>query len=130
MKVRKVVATLLTVSALGMGANLSWAQPASAAGAVSVYVSLPTWLGNCPGGGSVKYLQVSTFSPAVGDYRSDGGDDLVYIQAAKDTDTTVVARGLCYNGTKTYWGANVSQTIRANRNGQTWWVGPNGVRRN
>ena len=44
--------------------------------------------------------------------------------------TTVVAKGLCYNGSNTRWGADVSRTIRATRNGQTFWLGPWGQRNN
>ena len=115
--------------ALGLSVGLP-ATSASAAGTTHVYVSLPTWLGNCPNGGSVKYLQVSTWAPSTSDSRADSGDDLVYIRAGYRENTTVVARGLCYKGSTTYWGPAVSRTIYATRSGQTWWIGPAGVRSN
>ena len=90
---------------------------------------MPTWLGNCPRGGSVKYLNVSTWG-SVTDNRADAGDDLVYIATALNENTTVVAQGLCYNGSNTYWGPPVSVTIRATRQNQTFWIGPGSVRSN
>ncbi|WP_157734991.1 hypothetical protein [Pseudofrankia inefficax] len=103
------------------------AAPASAASSGWDYISLPTWLGNCPGGGSVQYLQVM-----VGDTWSggDAGDDLVYAKVVIGQNQTVVAEGLCYKGTQSYWGPASSQTIHPTRSGQTWWVGPAGVSHN
>ena len=88
------------------------------------YISLPTWAGNCPQGGSVKYLFV-----AIGDSWSggDSGDDLVYGRVRLFENQAVTAQGLCYNGSRSYWGPASQQTIRPTRNNQTWWVGPAGV---
>lgn len=122
-----VAAGLLTVGATFASAMPS--TPAHAAGKAWVYVSMPTWLGNCPRGGSVKYLNVSTWG-SVTDYRADAGDDMVYISTALNESTTVVANGLCYNGKNTYWGPAVSVNIRATRQNQTFWIGPAGVRNN
>ena len=58
----RAVAPLAVVAALVLGGVLLSTPKASGANGY-IYVSLPTWLGNCPGGGSVKYLQVSSFSP-------------------------------------------------------------------
>lgn len=128
-RIRQLVGAALIP--LGIAGGLAGtAAPASAARAVYVYVSLPTWLGNCPGGGSVRYLQVSTWSPSATDYKADYGDDLVYIKAGLRENTQVVSQPLCYNGSKTYWGPASSRTIHASRQGQTWWLGPVGVRSN
>lgn len=88
------------------------------------YISLPTWAGNCPQGGSVKYLFVS-----IGDSWSggDSGDDLVYGKVRLNEDQQVSAQGLCYQGSLSYWGPASQQTIHPTRNNQTWWVGPAGV---
>jgi len=123
---------IIAAGLLASGAAFTSAMPstpAHAAGRTWVYVSMPTWLGNCPRGGSVKYLNVSTWG-SVTDCRADGGDDLVYIGAAMNENTTVVARGLCYNGQNTQWGPAVSVNIRATRQNQTFWIGPAGVRNN
>lgn len=91
------------------------------------YISLPTWEGNCPGGGSVKFMQVS-----VGDTWSGGdfGDDLVYAKVVLGQNQPVVGQGLCYKGSKSCWGPAFYQTIHPSRTGQTWWVGPAGVTHN
>jgi hypothetical protein len=128
--VKRFIAAALAVLTLGTAGAMSMAAPASASGGVWVYVSTPTWLANCPSGGSVRYLAVSTWSTSVTDYKADGGDDLVYIQAANRDNTQVVAQPLCYNGSRSYWGPASSNNIYATRNGQTWWVGPAGTRHN
>src|SRR3954454_1006579 len=128
-RARRVLASVLVP--LGMALGLAgMATAASAAGPVYVYVSLPTWLGNCPGGGTVRYLDVTTWSSSATDHKADYGDDLVYIKAAYRDDTTVVSKPLCYQGSKTYWGPESYRTISATRQGQTWWIGPGGVRNN
>jgi hypothetical protein len=127
------VALLLGLAAAPNSAPLPTSlkpEQADAAGSVYVYVSLPTWLGNCPNGGSVRYLQVSTWSLSATDYKADAGDDLVYIRAGYRENTTVVSQPLCYNGSRTYWGPASSRVIYATRNGQTWWLGPWGQRNN
>ena len=111
------------------GVSLAVATPAHAAVGYN-YVSLPTWLGNCPSGGSVKYLQVSTWATQGSGYAADFGDDLVYVSVGLNMDNTVVAQPLCYKGNQTYWGPASSNTIRPTRGGQTWWVGPGGVSHN
>jgi len=100
---------------------------ASASGYGWDYISLPTWLGNCPGGGSVKYLDVMIGNTWSG---GDAGDDLVYGKVILGQNQEVVAEGICYNGKKSYMGPAVSQTIHPTRSGQTWWIGPQGVTHN
>ena len=131
--VRKIfgMIAILTVLTLGVaGSTLLSAPSARAAGSVYVYISLPTWLGNCPSGGSVKYLQVSSWSLSASDYKADFGDDLVYIRVGYRENTQIVSQPYCYNGTRSYTGVPSSQTIYATRNGQTWWLGPWGVQHN
>lgn len=113
---------------LGAAPLLVFSAPAATASGYGWdWISLPTWLGNCPGGGSVKYLEVAIIDTWSG---GDYGDDLVYGKVALGEYQTVVAQGLCYNGNKSYWGPASSQTIHATRSGQTWWLGPAGVTHN
>jgi hypothetical protein len=107
-------------------ASIIGAPTASAADGWN-YISLPTWLGNCPTGGSVKQLSVSVGNTWSG---GDFGDDLVYARVRMNEDQTVVAQGLCYQGSRTYWGPASSNTIHPTRQNQTWWVGPAGVSHN
>jgi hypothetical protein len=132
----------LLAATLGGVAFLGTVSSAEAASAGWIYVSLPTWLNNCPGGGSVDMPRVTTFgqSTGVSDYRSDIGDDLVYIRAEIGGQTQFVGNGRCklrywdaYNRVykiKYYDGPAFSQTIYVDRNNQTVWVGPGGIRKN
>ena len=125
----KATASLAAVAALVLGGVLIAAPQASAANG-HIYVSLPTWLGNCPRGGSVKELHVTTWTPAVSDYQHDKGDDLVYIKVALNESNTVVSQPVCRNGSKSYPGTPSTDEISPSRSGQTWWLGPKGVRHN
>jgi hypothetical protein len=126
---RFALAGLLATGVAGAGAAVMPAGTAAASSRAWVYVSMPTWQGNCPRGGSVKYLNVSTWG-SITDNRADAGDDMVYISTAMNENTTLVAQGLCYNGSATYYGPAVSVTIRATRQNQTFWVGPGRVASN
>lgn len=97
---------------------------AHAAGYGWDYISLPTWAGNCPAGGSVKYMQIMVGTTWSG---GDWGDDLVYAEVMIDQWQPVVGEGLCVNGSKSYWGPAFTQWIYPTRSNQTWWVGPYGV---
>jgi hypothetical protein len=125
---RRAVVTVLSILAM-IGAVLVVAEPAQAAGGNGwVYISLPTWLNNCPSGGAVRYPRVAVGATWSG---GDYGDDLVYAFVVLNTNQTVSGQGLCYFGsTYGYPGPAFSQTIRPTRNNQTWWVGPGGVRHN
>ena len=101
--------------------------PAASAGTGWNYISLPTWLGNCPYGGSVKYLSVTVGNTWSG---GDWGDDLVYARVNLYQSQRVTARGLCNAAGWQYWGPWSYQTIYPTRQNQTWWVGPRGVSRN
>lgn len=134
MKVRrsalqKMFAVLAALT-LGIALATYSAAPAHAAGSTGVYISLPTWLGNCPAGGSAKYVWASSYSLEASSSAGDWGDDIVWLTVASNDYTTIVAQPLCYNGSKSYWGPASSNTIYATRWGQTWWVGPAGVRHN
>lgn len=125
-KARAAVAAL-AVGAASIAGIVATASDASAAGDANVYLVLPTWLNNCPGGGDVRFMQVS-----VGDTWSGGdfGDDIVYPRVNLHQNEAVIGRGLCYRGRGTYWGPTFYQEINASRNGQAWYVGPAGVRHN
>jgi len=117
------VTLVLLAGALAVAFAVTATQ-ASASGYGWDYISLPTWAGNCPAGGSVKFMQIM-----VGDTWSGGdwGDDLVYAKVVLGQDQPVVGQGLCYNGSRSYWGPSFYQTIHPTRSNQTWWVGPYGV---
>jgi hypothetical protein len=124
----------LTVLAAVLAASLAvlvpTAVPASRASVGWVYISAPTWLGNCPRGGSVRYLNVSNWGPSVISYAADFGDDLVYLKVALSENNALVVAPVCYSGTRSWPGAGSTHTIRPTRAGQTWWLGPFGARRN
>lgn len=101
--------------------------------ASNVYVSYPTWLGNCPGGGNVIGIYSASgnlwSTPATGDW----GDDLIYPRVYLYTSNTISAQVFCsrpwWKGGN-YWGPAVSASITPTRGGQTFWLGPWGQRRN
>lgn len=129
-----VMVALLSVSALV--ASTAQATSARARTVVGVYISAPTWLGNCANsklGGSVKSLWVQVTAPSVGygaySY-ADYGDDIVWAKVVLNVDNTIVAQPKCYGWWGSRPGAPSMNTIRPTRNGQTWWVGPLGTRHN
>lgn len=125
---RRVRTAFTAIAAAGLvAAGLGLAAPAQAADSW-VYISLPTWLGNCPGGGSVKMVYLS-----VGDTWStagDAGDDIVYAKVHLNQSQPVTGEGLCYKGSQTYYGPAFYQDITPTRLKQTWWVGPGGTSHN
>jgi len=122
---QRVIAALSSVIVACLIASV--AAPTASAATAWNYISLPTWLGNCPGGGSVKFLQVSVGNTWSG---GDWGDDLVYARVNLYQSQAVVARGYCQAGSRWYWGPASHQMIYPTRQGQTWWTGPAGVRHN
>lgn len=121
---------LLAAVVVALSALVTAVASPSAASAASYgwnYISLPTWLNNCPGGGSVKEVRVVVGTTWSG---GDAGDDLVYAKVTMNANQTVIATGRCVIGTFSYWGPASSNTIRPTRQNQTWWVGPDGVRHN
>jgi hypothetical protein len=109
------------------------AAPAEATPYSNIYVSFPTWLANCPNGGSVTGINA-----AVGDLWStppggDWGDDLIYPKVDLYTSNDISAQNYCsrpwYDGGG-YWGPAVSAAIYPTRGGQTFWLGPAGQTNN
>ena len=124
---RRISAAVLAVAA-ACSTTVASAPPASAAPMGWVYISTPTWLGNCPSGGRVTGLLVSvgdTFSTT----RWDWGDDLVYAKVRLNETQQVSFTAYC-NKWPGYYQPGVGQNIRPTRNNQTLWVGPAGVRSN
>ncbi|MEV4348414.1 hypothetical protein AB0J83_28505 [Actinoplanes sp. NPDC049596] len=106
------------------------ATPASAAGVTYNYIVMPTWQGNCPGGGSVTYVAASSFSASTSATAADGGDDIVYLRVGLNENVTVAGNVRCTHFGITYNGPAVSVTIRPTRLQQSWYIGPNGVSHN
>ena len=129
MRGRRLVVMLAAVLAVVL-AVAPTGQTASATSVGWVYISAPTWLGNCPRGGSVKYLNVSNWGPSVISYAADFGDDIVYLKVALGEGNTVVVAPTCYSGTNSWPGASSMHTIRPTRTKQTFWLGPYGQRHN
>lgn len=123
----RIAAAVAAPMALGGIALVGSPAPAGAAGLGWDYISVPTWLGNCPGGGSVKQPEI-----VVGDTWSGGdfGDDLVYTKVEIGVTQFVTGQSICYNGSRSYMGPAFFQYIHPTRSGQTWWVGPAGVTHN
>ncbi len=124
-RIKGIAAGIAAVSVMALAPFA--AQPAEASSIGNVYVSYPTWLGNCPGGGSVTGIYAASgnlwSTPATGDL----GDDLIYPKVYLYANNQISAQVFCsrawYNGGN-YWGPAVSATIYPTRTGQTFWVGP------
>ena len=94
-----------------------------------IYIAFPTWLGNCPKGGSVTIINATTgpygelwSTPAGG----DKGDDKIYAKVLFNTNNLVTYQNFCRKGIlglSSYWDAAWQVTIRPTRSGQTFWVG-------
>lgn len=126
----KKLSLVLASLALAFGLLASTAPSAEAASYGWVYLSFPSWAGNCPNGGSPKgvYAAVDNLwsTPARGDF----GDDIVYAKVRLRANSTVTGKTYCerswYRG-GSYWGPASQQVIKATRSNQTWWVGPFGT---
>jgi hypothetical protein len=120
-------ATLACATAVVAGT----ASPAAAAGVTYNYIVMPTWQGNCPGGGSVTWVGASSFSSSTSATAADGGDDIVYLRVGYNENVNVVGNVQCH----TWWGLTyngpaVSVSIFPTRFQQSWYIGPNGVSHN
>ena len=126
---RSITALLATLVAIV--ASLIVAPAASAAPLGWVYISTPTWQGNCNWGsnGSVSHLHLSVGNTWTTPAGGDRGDDLVYAQVRLNENQQVSFTAFC-NKWPGSWQPGVGQTIRPTRNGQTVWIGPAGVRYN
>jgi hypothetical protein len=123
---RVLVAAVLAMSFSGAG--LAATTPAQAYPYVNIYVSMPTWAGNCPSGGSVAYAWAMIGNTWSG---GDWGDDLIYGTANAYVSQELITKVTCrwwWGGT--YPGAQTDHWITPTRYGQTWWVGPNYVSHN
>jgi hypothetical protein len=129
MLVRRIIAAAFAVA--GAALLLAPAAPASAAGSTFNYIVMPTWRGNCPGGGSVTWVGASSFSPSTSGTAADSGDDIVYLRVGLNENVNVVGNVRCtVAGVFTYNGPAVSVTIFPTRANQAWYIGPNGVSHN
>ena len=129
---RRVLAALVTVGvALGLsGTAVAVAGPASAWTAGYIYVSFPTWLGNCPQGGNVIGINAAVDGMWSG---GDWGDDLVYPRVRLNDWNTISAQNFCRQWGRPgggYWAPATSTRFYPTRNNQTVWVGPAGWQRN
>lgn len=132
MSKRRLILSLVLVSLIALLAVTPTANSRSLS-VGNVYVSYPTWLGNCPGGGSVTGIYAASgvlwSTPSWGDW----GDDLIYPRVNFYTYNPISAQLYCnrpwYRGGG-YWGPAVQAYIYPTRNGQTFWVGPWGQRHN
>lgn len=128
-RLRKAAAAL-ALGLVSAGSSTLAAPAADASTYGWVYISAPTWLGNCNWGsnGSVTGLLVSvgnTWSTTSW-YR---GDDLVYARVRLGESQQVSYTAYCNKWPGSYQ-PGVAQMIRPTRNNQTVWVGPAGVRYN
>lgn len=124
-KLRSVWAALGAV-VIALTVTVVAAPAASAAPLGWVYISTPTWLGNCPAGGSVTQLRAAVGNTWSG---GDAGDDLLYVKVRLNENQQVSYTAFC-NRWPGYWQPGVAQNIRPTRNNQTVWIGPLGVRYN
>lgn len=127
---RKMGMSLSTLALIFTGTAVA-AGPASASGATYNYIVMPTWQGNCPGGGSVIWVGASSWSPSTSGTAADGGDDIVYLRVGNNESVNIVGNVRC----RTWWGLTyngpaVSVWIYPTRANQSWYIGPNGVSHN
>ena len=122
---RAVMSVLAAVAAVLV--TLVTAPAASAAPMGWIYISAPTWLGNCASGqaGRMVYMQAAVGNTWSG---GDAGDDLLYVKVRLNENQQVSYTGFCSKGRIPQSG--VGQIIRPTRNNQTVWLGPAGVRYN
>ena len=122
-------AAVLVISSFGVSAPTAHAST----GYGYVYVSFPTWLGNCPYGGSVRGIYAANgylwSTPPTGDW----GDDLIYPKVLFYSNNPISFQNFCY---RPWWQGGTYRapawqvTIYPTRYGQTFWIGPWGQRHN
>lgn len=122
---KRAFAVLALILAATLGSSVL-ASPAHAATA-HVYISFPTWLGNCPGGGSVVAINASTPLDSVA---GDTGDDLVYLRVNLNQRNQINATVGCRNRGVLVWNTVTRSDPVPTYGGQTLWVGPAGWSRN
>jgi len=137
---RRILAVLLAVGmAISLGA-FGVSGKAEAATYAYVYISFPTWMGNCPGGGSVRAINGSVTGQNTPNSWNlnewDMGDDLIYARVALKKPNKVSVGVWCGKAARSRPGIlaraahSVSNTITPTRANQTVWVGNRGVRYN
>lgn len=130
---KRTLAIAVATAFLAIAGVAGLSSPAQAAPVGNVYVSFPTWLANCPGGGSVTGINAAVGNLWVTPAGGDWGDDLVYPRVNLNANNTISAQNFCarpwWQGGG-YWAPAVSVTFRPTRNGQTFWVGPAGQSHN
>lgn len=135
---RSAMTTVAVVG--GLIAGVVEAAPASAATYGNVYVSFPTWQGNCPRSGSVYAIGGSVTGEEVPtSWQTSGwdyGDDLIYARVALNKRSRVSVQVWCSKAKPTARPRSISvshvviATIKPTRANQTVWVGARGVRYN
>jgi hypothetical protein len=124
------LAAAAVAAAAVTGTVTAGAGPAEAATTGYIYISVPSWLGNCPNGGSV--IGAYGVVDVMGQQR-DYGDDLVYVRARIGDYNTITAQAYCSSSWQypiPYWGPASQYRVYINRSGETVWQGPAGVRHN
>jgi hypothetical protein len=112
------------------GLGLAAAGPAAASGTTWNYIVMPTWQGNCPGGGSVIWVGAASWSASTSFSAADGGDDIVYLRVGLNEPVTITGNVICRAWWGQYNGPAVSVSIQPTRFQQSWYIGPNGVSHN
>lgn len=130
---KRILVAAATAAMLTLGGIMATSSIAHAYPYGNVYVSFPTWLANCPSGGSVTGINAAVGNIWVTPAGGDWGDDLVYPRVNLYANNTISAQNYCnrpwYRGGG-YWAPAVQVTFYPTRNGQTFWVGPAGQSHN
>jgi hypothetical protein len=103
---------------------------AAASGATYNYIVMPTWQGNCPGGGSPAWVGASSWSASTSGTAADWGDDIVYLRVGYSENVHIVGSVICRTWWGQYNGPAVDTYIYPTRGNQSWYIGPNGTSHN
>ena len=124
---------VLGVSSFIGAATIGTAERAEAATLSNVYVSFPTWLGNCPSGGSVYkiYATIGNIwtTPPLGDTSDDLVYPKVYLYQWNKINVQLFCKRPWWKGGN-YRGPAYSASFYPTRSGQTFWIGPVGQSNN
>jgi hypothetical protein len=119
-RLRGLVAVLLAAFAFSVAVP---PVPADAATYGYVYISLPTWKGNCNWGSLGRVTIISGTVSNVSSVSMDRGDDLVYMKVKLGEYNRVQFTAFC-NKWPGWWQPGFTTSIRPTRNNQTVWIGP------
>ena len=103
------------------------AAPANAASYGWIYMSFPSWLGNCSGS-AISAVQASNSN--IWSTNWDYGDDLVYGKVRLGANQTMSYNLQCKRYGRVVGYHAGQAVIRPSRSNQTVWMGPGGVRYN